>query len=121
METVSRRGSIAWMDAQVIETLFLSAITIDELRFGIAALPMGKRQTILRDRLEGEVLLHVDERILPFKFATSQSFSDLLARGAADGYIAATAAANGLAVAARDTNPFEAAGLKVINPLPPQK
>jgi predicted nucleic acid-binding protein len=34
----------------------------------------------------------------------------------ADGYIAATAAENNLAVATRNTNPFEAAGLKVINP-----
>lgn len=33
-----------------------------------------------------------------------------------DGYTAATAAANGLVVATRDTSPFEAAGLKVINP-----
>lgn len=34
----------------------------------------------------------------------------------ADGYIAATAAARGLVVATRDTGPFEAAGLKTINP-----
>ena len=39
-----------------------------------------------------------------------------LAIGAADGYIAATAAANGLTVATRDTSPFAAAGLEVINP-----
>ncbi|AJD44405.1 type II toxin-antitoxin system VapC family toxin [Rhizobium sp. SEMIA 4085] len=115
---------IAWMDAQVIETLFLSAITIAELRFGIAVMPSGKRQSILRDRLEGEVLPHFAERILPFGLATSQFYSELMARarvsgkaiGRADGYIAATAAANGLAVATRDTSPFEAAGVKVINP-----
>ena len=47
---------VAWMDAQVIETLFLSAITIAELRFAIAAMALGKRQTVLRDHLEGEVL-----------------------------------------------------------------
>jgi predicted nucleic acid-binding protein len=34
---------VAWMDAQTIETLFLSAITIAELRFGIAAMPLRKR------------------------------------------------------------------------------
>lgn len=115
---------IAWLDAQAIETLFLSAITIAELRFGIAAIPIGKRQTILRDRLEGEVLPHFSERILPFNLAASQSYAELMARarvsgkaiGTADGYIAATAAANGLVVATRDASPFEAAGLKVINP-----
>lgn len=115
---------VAWLDAQAIETLFLSAITIAELRFGIAAMPSGKRQTTLRDRLEGEVLPHFSKRILPFDLATSQFYSELMARaqvsgkaiGPADGYIAAIAAANGLAIATRDTSPFEAAGLKVINP-----
>ncbi len=36
--------------------------------------------------------------------------------GKADGYIAAMAAAHGLMVATRDTSPFEAAGLRTINP-----
>jgi len=87
-------------------------------------MPSGKRQTILRDRLEDDVLPHFAERILPFDFAASQFYSELMARARvagkaiskADGYIAATAVANGLAVATRDTSPFEAAGLKVINP-----
>jgi predicted nucleic acid-binding protein len=51
---------------------------------------------------------------------TSQFYSELMAHArisgkaisTADGYIAATAAANGLAIATRDTSPFEAAGLK---------
>jgi predicted nucleic acid-binding protein len=87
-------------------------------------MPSGKRQTILRDRLEGEVLPHFSECILSFDLAASQFYSELMARaqvsgraiGTADGYIAATAAENGLAIATRDTNPFEAAGLNVINP-----
>ncbi|MGO8105551.1 PIN domain-containing protein, partial [Rhizobium leguminosarum] len=71
---------VAWLDAQAIETLFVSAITIAELRFGIAAMPTGKRQTILRDRLEDEVLPHFAERILPFDLAASQFYSELMAR-----------------------------------------
>ncbi len=71
---------IAWLDAQAIETLFLSTITIAELRFGIAAMPVGKRQTILRDRLEDEVLPHFSGRILPFDLASSRSYSELMAR-----------------------------------------
>ncbi|QCL97415.1 type II toxin-antitoxin system VapC family toxin [Agrobacterium tumefaciens] len=115
---------IAWLDAQAIETLFLSAITIAELRFGIAAMPSGKRQTVLRDRLEGEVLPHFSERILSFNLAASQFYSEPMARarvsgkaiGTADGYIAATAAANALVIATRNTSTFEAARPKVINP-----
>lgn len=115
---------VTWLDAQAIETLFISAITIAELRFGIAAMPSGKRQTILRDRLESEVITHFAERILSFDIVASQFYSALMARarasgkaiGTADGYIAATAAANGFSVATRDSSPFEAAGLKVIDP-----
>ena len=115
---------LTWLDAQAIETLFISAISIAELRFGIASMPSGKRQTILHDRLEGKVLPIFDGRILPFNKSTSQFYADLMASsrtsgkaiGKADGYIAATAAENHLAVATRDTSPFEAAGLRVINP-----
>ncbi|WP_429809182.1 type II toxin-antitoxin system VapC family toxin [Ensifer sp. B1-9] len=115
---------VAWLDAQAIETLFLSAITVAELRFGIAAMPLGKRQTILRSRLEGEVLPLFSGRILSFNLASSQLYSELMVRarlpgraiGTSDGYIAATAAGNDLAVATRDTSPFEAVGLRVINP-----
>ena len=34
----------AWFDAQAIETLYLSTISLAELRFGIAVLPDGKRR-----------------------------------------------------------------------------
>lgn len=115
---------IAWLDAQAIETLFISAISVAELRFGIASMPVGRRQTILHNRLEDEVLPHFVERILPFTVSTSRFYSDLMAGarvsgraiGKADGLIAATAAERGLVVATRDTSPFKAAGLKIINP-----
>ncbi|TGR37976.1 PIN domain-containing protein, partial [Mesorhizobium sp. M1C.F.Ca.ET.195.01.1.1] len=35
---------IAWIDAQAVETLYLSAVTVAELRFGVAAMPAGKRR-----------------------------------------------------------------------------
>ncbi|UXS05491.1 type II toxin-antitoxin system VapC family toxin [Agrobacterium tumefaciens] len=115
---------LTWLDAQAIETLFISAISIAELRFGIASMPVGKRQAILHDRLESEVLPLFDGRILPFSVGTSHFYAALMADGRksgkaiarADGYIAATAAENHLAVVTRDTSPFEAAGLRVINP-----
>ena len=116
---------LAWMDAQVVETLFLSAITVAELRFGVAAMPPGKRRTIYQERLEREVLPAFAGRVLPFDLDASKAYGELMARarlgaglaiGNADGYIAATAAARGLMVATRDTSPFKAAGLAVIDP-----
>ena len=115
---------LVWLDAQAVETLHLSAITVAELRFGLATMPQGKRRSIYQDRLEREVLPAFAGRVLPFDLDASQTYANLMARakaegraiGKADGYIAATAAARALMVATRDVAPFQAAGLNVINP-----
>jgi len=115
---------LTWIDAQMVETLYLSTITVAELRFGLAAMPAGTRRTIYLDRLEREVLPAFSGRVLPFDLGASQAYANLMARvkmagrgiGKADGYIAATAASRGLMVATRDVSPFEAAGLTVLNP-----
>ena len=115
---------VAWFDAQALATLFLSAITVAELRAGVAQLPAGKRRTSLQDSLETRVLPLFAGRVLPFDLACTQAYATLMAKArasglaiaSADGYIAAIAAANGLAVATRDTRAFEAAGATVINP-----
>lgn len=117
-------GVMIWIDAQIIETLFLSTISLAELRFGIAALPPGKRRDTLHSSLEQRILPLFAGRILPFDSAASQAYATLRARAraegkaisSADGYIAATAITHGFIVATRDTSPFEAAGLNVINP-----
>ena len=117
-------GVLRWIDAQIVETLYLSAISLAELRFGIAALPSGKRKNTLHASLESRILPLFVGRILPFDGAASEAYALLRARARlegksiapADGYIAATAAAHGLIVATRDSGAFEAAGLKVINP-----
>ncbi len=111
-------------DAQPLETLFLSAITVAELRAGVALLPAGRRRTGLHDNLETRVLPLFAGRVLPFDLACTQAYATLmsaaraagLAISSADGYIAAIAAANGLAVATRDTGAFKAAGATVIDP-----
>jgi toxin FitB len=45
-----------WIDAQALETLFLSAITVAELRAGLALLPAGKRRAGLQENLGTRVL-----------------------------------------------------------------
>lgn len=95
-----------------------------EVRFGLAAMPPGKRHTIDQERLEREVLPAFAGRVLPFDLDASKAYGELMARaraaglaiGNAHGYIAATAAARGLMVATPDTSSFKAAGLAVIDP-----
>lgn len=122
-------GVLNWLDAQTIETLYLSAISLAELRFGIAALAPGKRRDALNASLKQRILPLFAGRILPFDAAASEAYATLraLARAQgraiapADGYIAAIATVHGLTVATRDTGPFEAAGLAVINPWSAQR
>jgi len=124
LKTAGNANVLAWIDEQIIETLYLSTISLAELRFGIAALPEGKRRDTLHFSLEQRVLPLFAGRILPFDDPASQSYAILrsqartagLAIAPADGYIAAIAATHGFAVATRDTSPFDAAGLTVINP-----
>jgi predicted nucleic acid-binding protein len=115
---------IEWIDAQSLETLYLSAITVAELRFGVASLPTGKRRDRLHESMENRVLPLFTGRVLAFDLPASQAYAELMSRaraaglaiGAADGYIAATAAATRMAVATRDAAAFEAAGIPVIDP-----
>lgn len=115
---------IEWIDAQPLETLYLSAITVAELRAGVALLPAGKRRAALHENLEKRVLPLFVGRVLPFDTACTNAYAELLAKvraagravETADACIAAVAIANRFTVAARDTSPFQAAGLTVINP-----
>jgi predicted nucleic acid-binding protein len=115
---------IEWLDAQLLQTLYLSAITVAEMRWGVAQLPAGKRRDALNAKLEEGLMPLVATRVLPFDIDCAQSYADLMTKARAegrgialaDGLIAAVAAAKGLAVATRDTSPFEAAGLTVFNP-----
>ncbi|HET9679587.1 MAG TPA: type II toxin-antitoxin system VapC family toxin [Gammaproteobacteria bacterium] len=115
---------INWIDSQPLETLYLSAITVAELRAGVALLPSGKRRTRLHESLEKQILPLFAGRVLPFDLLCTQAYAKLIAKSrkagqaiaTADGYIAAIATANGFTVATRDTSPFVAAGTTVINP-----
>lgn len=107
------RRVIEWIDAQLLETLFLSAVTVAELRAGVALLPAGRRRTGLRQSLEPRVLTLFAGRMLPFDLGCIRAYAQLMAKArasglaiaSADACIAAIAAAHGLAVACRNTGP----------------
>ena len=112
-----------WMHEQAEETLFLSSVTVAELVVGIAYMPDGKRKRVLQASVD-EQLQAFNGRILPFGIDAAHRYAELaiLARKAGegfpvpDGYIAAIASSHGFAVASRDTSPYLAGGIKVINP-----
>lgn len=113
-----------WIDTQPLDTLYLSTITVAELRSGVALLPAGKRRDALHKSLELRILPQFAGRILPFDFVCTSAYAKVLATArksgsgieTADALIAAVAIANALSIATRDTSPFLAAGATVINP-----
>ena len=116
--------AINWLNRQPIETLYLSAMTVAELRAGVALMPAGKRKAALDESIEHQLLPLFIGRVLPFDMACTRSYAEVLATvrkagsgiEAADAVIAAIALKDGLSAATRDHSPFEAAGVKVINP-----
>lgn len=115
---------IRWLDSQHPETLYLTAINLSEVLIGIALLPVGKRKRGMELAAQSLQAKLFAGRFLSFDREAAIAFSLLGSRAAAKGYpisvadcqIAAIAAVHGFAVATRDSAPFIAAGVSVINP-----
>jgi predicted nucleic acid-binding protein len=112
-----------WLDNQSAETLFITAVSRAELRFGVLKLPDGKRKNALAAQIE-RVLDLFKDRTLDFDSAAADKLAQIAADCekigkralAPDAYIAACAAARGFAIATRNVGHFEHTGVRVINP-----
>jgi len=113
-----------WLDQQVAETLYLTVTSLSELLVGIEILPEGRRKEGLDTALTQLIERLFASRILPFDQPAAVVYARLVGRAraagrtisVADGQIAAIASVRGFAVATRDTEPFVAVGVPVINP-----
>jgi predicted nucleic acid-binding protein len=124
MKAVADPAVAAWLDRQAAETLYLTATNLSEVLFGIEVLPDGRRKKAMAAGM-GELLAGLfGARFLDFDREAAMAYAILVSRAmskgftisVADGQIAAIAAVHGFAVATRDTAPFLAAGVPVINP-----
>jgi predicted nucleic acid-binding protein len=123
MKPLPHSQVLGWLNMQAAETLFVSSITFAELLFGVAAMPQGQRKLRLEETVDGLADMYKG-RILGFDLDTAKTYARLAALAkskgqgfsTADGYIAAIAASKRMIVATRDTAPFAAVGLEVINP-----
>ena len=114
----------AWLDRQDVNTLYLTTINLAELLLGVELLLLGKRRSALEARIGDVVNAFDGSRILSFDVRAARLFAILVARAraagsaisVAHGQIAAIAASHGYSVATRDTAPFIAAGVPIINP-----
>ena len=114
----------AWLDRQTAETLYLTATSLSELLVGIEILPDGKRKEGLDAALNKLMERLFGSRILSFDQQAAIAYATVVGRAktngcfisVADGQIAAIAVVHGFTIATRDTVPFIAAGVPVINP-----
>jgi predicted nucleic acid-binding protein len=113
-----------WIAAQAAESLFISAITIGELRRGALVLTEGKKRKALLHWIETGIKADFAGRILPVDTAVMERWADLQAvagkRGrllpVMDSLLAATALAHGLTLATRNIGDFKAASVALLDP-----
>jgi hypothetical protein len=114
-------GVTQWADTVDSASLYLSAITIEELEIGVLLLerrdaPQG---AVFRAWLNTHVLPAFADRILPVDVAVAQRSARLHVpdpKPLRDTLIAATALVHGMAVVTRNVADFEPMGVRVINP-----
>ena len=124
MKAVADPTVAAWLDRQAAETLYLTATNLSEVLFGIEALPEGKPKRAMATGMRELLAGLFGARFLDFDREAAAAYAILASRAmakgftisVADGQIAAIAAVHGFTVATRDTAPFLAAGVPVINP-----
>ena len=113
-----------WVYSQNEHSLYLSAVTIGELRKGFVIMPEGKRRNELEQWLEYDLMPKFAGRILPIDQAIADRWGVLdgesQLRGkplnTADGMIAATAFERDLIVVTRNMKDFDALGVRLFNP-----
>jgi toxin FitB len=107
-------GLIAWMEAVDDDRVFLSVISLAELRYGVERMPDGKRRKRLEDWLRNQLLLRFEDRILPVDEEVAQAWGRTVARGEAtgrpmsvmDAFLAATAEVHSLTLVTRNVADF---------------
>lgn len=117
-------GVVAWLADVDEDRVFLSVITLTELRYGIERMPPGQRRKRLDEWLEEGVPLRFESRILTIDPAVADACGKIVARSetlgrrleAMDAFIAATAEVHRLTLVTRNTSDFQPTVKGVLNP-----
>ena len=116
-------GVIEWMESTDEDRIFISVITLAELRCGIERLAAGKSRRRLEEWLSGELPIRFEGRILPIDAAIANAWGTILSRSEAagrpmstmDAFLSATAEVHRLTLVTRNAEDFPS--LKaIVNP-----
>lgn len=124
IKPIRNPGVLQWMGSNSPSALFLSVLTLGEIRKGIAGLPMGDRRTRLESWLVDQLSIRFRGRILPIDEAVADRWGRLQARAkelgrllpTIDGLLGATAVHHNLILVTRNVKDLEFAGIECFNP-----
>jgi predicted nucleic acid-binding protein len=116
------RQVIEWVDAQGLESLFVSALTIGEIAKGIAKLPVSKRRKALEEFLE-ELINRFDRQILALDTEVMRAWGAMTGKLEVkgrkllvmDSLLAATAIVHDLTVVTLNESDFVPTGVGILN------
>jgi len=117
-------GVVAWLAGADEDRVFVSVITLAELRYGIERMAAGNRRKRLDQWLRGELPLRFEGRVLPIDNAIADAWGKIVARCEAvgrpisvtDAFIAATVEVHHLTLVTRNASDFEPTLKTVVNP-----
>ncbi len=115
---------IAFIAGRPLDLLFISTVTLAEIRFGIELVPEATKRAELSDWLAHKMRPMFDQRVLPITEDIMFKWRLLVEDGRKAGHtysqpdliIAATALVHGLTIVSRDTKDFEMTAVPLINP-----
>ena len=114
-------GVSRWFAQKPASSLYLSVLTLGELRKGIEGVRESARRLALTDWVQSELSMFFLGRILDVDAQVADRWGKLVASAgrpvpAIDSLLAATALVHGLSMVSRNAKDFESLGLEVINP-----
>ena len=115
---------VDWVDRQPAVELFLTAITLAELLYGIARLADGHRKSTLAEQLEVMVSDDFEHRVAAFDEPAAPHYADIAVRreragrpiSVADAQIAAICRSHDAVLATRNIDDFTETGIHLVNP-----
>ena len=118
------KALVDWINSQQEEHLFMSVLTLGEIRKGIDRLPEGVKRMRLENWLDGDLRLRFAGRWLPVDEEASERWGLIAANADSsgtglpviDGLIAATALVHGMTVVTRNVADLRSTGVPTFNP-----
>jgi predicted nucleic acid-binding protein len=118
------RNVVSWLAEVDEDRVFISVISLAEIRRGVEMLPAGRKRERLASWLAEELPARFEERILDIDPQIAETWGVLMARGqkigltlgSMDAFVAATAEVHGLTLATRNVKDFRRLAVSLFDP-----